>query len=122
MRTVVLLTLALLMLGPLGSANEGGGRLVLTIISVDEEAVLLAWTPAVGATEYEVLRGPSPEKAVRLGIAPSTAFLDDSPHAGDVWYIVKSIQFRSGGGEDSSGSCVERQGTTGVAVTTSSCV
>jgi len=121
MRSLVVLAIALLV-APMGiTSAESTDRLAVTIVNFDEKAALVTWSPAPDAIAYEVYRGTSPEHATLIEVTSLTAILDGAPLPGEAWYIIKSLADRHGGG-GAGGSCVDRHGTTGVSVTTSSCV
>lgn len=122
MRVILALAISLA-LAPLAQSADDGerGRLAVSIIQVNNDAVIVAWTPAPGAVSYEVYRGTSPETATKIAETRTTAILDEAPQVGNIWYIVRSVQLNSDGGSY-GGSCVDHHGTTGVSVTTKHCL
>lgn len=121
MRFLVAISLALFV-APLGGASAfSSERIVVTVLDIEGEVTLVAWTPVAGAAGYEVFRGPSFDDLHLLSEVTISEYVDEKPKTGDVVYLIRSINTRTGGQTGSGGSCVERSGTTGVSVTTSSC-
>lgn len=128
MRSVVALTLALLLAPTLASASQEEPRdaLAMTIVGVDDVATSVSWSPAPVALLYEVYRGPSMDELTLLGTTPSTSFLDMTESSEDtVWYVVIGRAVSQSVGEHlhtMRGKCVATRGTTGYSVTLAHCM
>ena len=128
MRIGVALVLSMFLV-PLAVSSEGEARdaLAVGIYHVDGVGAIISWSPAPGATGYEVYRGPTLDDLTLIGSTETTIFFDPDSPAGDVWYMILSthpatIPVLNGGIGTYKGACVDHHGMTGISVSAANCL
>jgi len=107
--------------------TEPRDAMAVAIFSSEDLGVIVTWSPAPNAISYAVYRGASLDDLVLLGETPATFWHDEDPLPGESWYVILSQAAASDPPSPADfgsfqGSCVNRNGTTGVTVTASHCV
>lgn len=98
MRFLIALTVALFVAPSVVTAEsqqEPRDALTVSVVRVVGKGVYVAWTPAPGATMYQVYRGPTLDDLELLYQTPATEYADLAVPNEDMWYQIVSVGLSS---------------------------